>query len=52
MSHVPQSDDDEYIQGTVRCIFCAHEWVGVRPVGTENMECPKCGKMLGHEVAS
>jgi len=50
MSHVPQ-DDDEYVTGAVRCIFCAHEWVGVRPVGTENMECPKCGKMLGHEVA-
>ena len=36
--------------GRVRCIFC-WEWKLLYPAGAENLECPKCGKMLGQEAA-
>lgn len=36
--------------GPVRChsADCGHVWRGVAPVGTVNMECPKCGDHKGH----
>ena len=29
------------------CMTCTHEWVGVVPVGTAILECPKCRAMKG-----
>ncbi len=48
---VPANDGD-WLQGTVRCVQCDHEWHGVAPVGTACLECPKCGLMRGHFVQS
>lgn len=37
--------------GPVTCARCQHQWISVRPVGTEGLECPKCGAMAGHSLA-
>lgn len=29
------------------CMACWHEWAAVVPVGTDLLECPRCGKDLG-----
>lgn len=31
-------------EGPVRCWYCLHRWVAVRPVDTVALECPKCGR--------
>jgi hypothetical protein len=27
------------------CFYCRKKWVAVAPVGTQELECPECGKM-------
>jgi hypothetical protein len=33
---------DPHFSGTMICLVCDHEGVGVAPVGTEWLECPQC----------
>lgn len=51
MSDVDLSDARQartpHITGTCRCNRCSHEWEGVAPVGTLELECPDCGAMTG-----
>lgn len=37
--------DGPWLSGLVSCEFCAKRWIAVRSVGTERLECPKCGRM-------
>lgn len=39
----PAEDEGPHMSGTMKCLGCKHEWVGVAPVGTSGMECPECG---------
>lgn len=36
--------------GLVLCDTCFYVWVGVAPVGTDNLECPTCGEFDGHYI--
>ena len=36
-----------HMTGEVVCLNCKHEWVGVMPVGTFNIECPECKSEKG-----
>jgi Zn finger protein HypA/HybF involved in hydrogenase expression len=39
--------EDPHVSGKARCMTCQHEWVAVAPIGTDWLECPKCGGMKG-----
>ena len=40
-----------WLAGWVRCKWCHHEWVAVRPeVVYQDLECPNCGNMGGGEA--
>ena len=32
-----------WCNGAAWCLECRHEWVAVRPLGAESLECPACG---------
>lgn len=36
-----------HLSGEAFCSHCKHEWVAVVPVGTVELECPKCGTNKG-----
>ena len=36
-----------HLNGPALCLACRHEWVGVAPVGTQELECPSCKSMKG-----
>ncbi|WP_043767591.1 hypothetical protein [Algiphilus aromaticivorans] len=38
---------DPHAQGPCVCLSCRHEWRGVWPVGTDELECPACGLLKG-----
>ena len=33
--------------GEAFCLRCKHEWVGVAPIGADQLECPSCLTMKG-----
>jgi len=39
---------DPHIGGECHCIGCGHEWTGIAPVGTIQLQCPKCNCYKGH----
>lgn len=36
-----------HMAGMTKCLRCDHRWVGVAPVGTDTLDCPKCGCHTG-----
>lgn len=38
---------DPHITGECHCIGYKHEWEGVAPVGTYQLQCPKCSSYKG-----
>lgn len=36
-----------HMTGEVTCLACKHEWVGIMPIGTFNIECPECKSEKG-----
>lgn len=36
--------------GEVLCLACKHEWEAVSPIGTEWLECPRCGLLRGRYI--
>jgi hypothetical protein len=38
----PDVTDGPHMSGDIRCLQCAHTWVGVAPVGSGGFECPVC----------
>lgn len=36
-----------HISGEVVCLECRHEWMGVAPIGTTELECSECGTLKG-----
>lgn len=46
----PEEHKEPTAAGPARChsADCGHTWVAVAPVGTVNLECPKCGDRKGH----
>lgn len=40
---------DPHEVSTVECDLCSHQWVAVRPLGLEKLECPNCGNMVYFE---
>lgn len=42
-----ENESSPYITGRVRCLHCKHEWQGVAPPGTTNLECTACGLPRG-----
>lgn len=36
-----------HMHGPALCVGCRHEFYGVTPVGTTQLECPCCGAMKG-----
>lgn len=48
MSNVISLDDFRpHLSGPAICSGCHHEWQAVAPVGAWELECPKCGRMMG-----
>lgn len=42
-THTPMTEEfDPHEVSKVRCIICTHEWIAVRPLGTQTLECPNC----------
>ena len=39
--------EDFHMTGDVLCTACKNEWTGVVPVGTHELECPRCHTMKG-----
>lgn len=42
-----RADRGPHLSGIAFCARCKHEWVGVAPVGTMELECPECHTMMG-----
>lgn len=42
-------NEDLWEASLVRCDLCSHEWVAVRPLGLEKLECPNCENMVYFE---
>ena len=40
-----------HMSGAAACMVCHHSWVAVAPVGTHELECPKCHAAKGYYVA-
>jgi hypothetical protein len=36
-----------HLTGEAVCLACKHEWVGVAPIGTVDIECPECKSQKG-----
>lgn len=50
MSNVIQLHNREgspHMQGPARCVACGHKWEAVAPVGTKQLQCPKCHTLKG-----
>lgn len=43
----PQEPKDSHGVGAAFCIGCRHEWQGIAPTGTTELECPACRTMKG-----
>ena len=41
------NENTPHVSGPVVCLCCGNEWVGVAPVGTNWLECSKCGTFKG-----
>lgn len=39
-----------WVSGPVECSICTHEWIAVRPLGTDEVECPNCGNMTDSTI--
>ena len=35
--------------GKVKCDLCSYEWIAVRPLNTDRLECPNCENMVMYE---
>lgn len=44
---VDLSEYRPHIGGDAKCLTCNHEWVAVAPIGTVDLECPKCSTFKG-----
>ena len=40
-----QDNLDPHEASEVRCDLCSYEWIAVRPVGLDKLECPNCGNV-------
>lgn len=40
---------DKHEYSNVKCDLCSHEWVAVRPLGLEKLECPNCANIVYFE---
>ena len=40
---VLECNEQSYEVSSVKCSICENEWVAVRPLGTEKLECKNCG---------
>lgn len=38
----PEPEPEPHGSGEAFCIGCSHTWVAVAPVGTVDLQCPKC----------
>lgn len=41
--------DVPHLAGPADCWSCGHTWAAIRPMGTDVLECPECGEMMGAE---
>ena len=41
---------EAHIQGEAFCMGCNHNWRGVWPLGTTELECPECKRMMGRST--
>lgn len=42
-------DDEPHEVSTVKCDLCGFEWVAVRPLGLDKLECKQCRNMVHFE---
>ena len=42
-----REENTPHTSGAIICMNCKHEWEGVAPVGTTDMDCPSCGCAKG-----
>ena len=42
-----KAKEEPHVHGEAFCLQCKYEWVGVAPVGTKQLECPKCETLKG-----
>lgn len=42
------NDHRPHNSGVAVCMCCKHEWNACAPIGTTDLECPKCHTMKGH----
>lgn len=42
-----REEETPHLTGEAKCLGCKHEWQAVAPVGTDQLECPKCQTMQG-----
>lgn len=35
-------EDDLWMSGRMECLACAAVWIGVWPLGCDDLECPNC----------
>lgn len=47
-----KADRAPTLAGAAACMNCHHSWVAVAPVGTHELECPKCHAVKGYFVAT
>ena len=43
------SSADPHEVSKVRCDLCGYEWIAVRPLGVEKLECKQCGNISNFE---
>lgn len=39
-----------YETSRVKCGICSYKWTAVRPINTDKLECPHCGRLYFYEV--
>jgi hypothetical protein len=48
LMHLPtRTERGPHLSGEAHCLQCSHEWQGVAPVGTVELQCPECHTMKG-----
>jgi len=44
---MPVEEKEEKLETShVKCDLCSYEWVAIRPLGTEKLECPNCNNIV------
>lgn len=41
-----EDNDGPYNVAPVECPLCTHRWVGIWPVGMDEIDCPHCENMV------